>query len=305
MPQIDQAEAVEESVEDRMERLLDLADNEPEEEIEDGEAEEPEDDAESEDDDQEEATEELLWNGETKVVTKTELKELAQKGYDYTAKTQALAEDRKSIANERQALQVQAQLQSQQLDLISEVKAMDRQLANYKEINWAELAESDPIQYLKHNHAYRDLKEQREAKVSEYHEASAKNEQAREFQNQQFLERESRKLAEEIPEFRDPEKAKTIKTDMKSYLKARGYNDEEIGTVMDSRMVKVIYDAVRYSKVESSKPAITKRVETAPKSVKPGAKTQTNTGRMDAELRSSLKKTGRSDYATKLIERML
>jgi hypothetical protein len=302
----DQAEAID--LQERLTNILEAEDaltdeEEIEEEVE--ESEESEEDSEEEEKtEEEEAEESLIWNGEEKKVTKTELKELAQKGFDYTAKTQVLAEERRILAIERQTLQAQTQIQEKALDIVGEVKAIDRQLQNYQNVDWTALAEQDPVEYLKHNHAFRELKETRQAKVQEFQGIQQYEKQMVSQFSQERLVNEAKRLAEKIPEFRDAKKASETKASMVGYLEQRGFNQAEIDNIVDSRMVEVIYDALRYKGLSDTKPAMKKRIEAAPKSVKPGS-AQNVSASKNSELAKRLKQTGRDEYAAKLIENML
>lgn len=55
----------------------------------------------------EEDLEEIVYNGKPEKLTKDQLKELAQKGKDYTQKTQALAEDRNKFLAEKKAAETE------------------------------------------------------------------------------------------------------------------------------------------------------------------------------------------------------
>jgi len=260
-------------------------------------------DSQEETEETEEATEEIVWNGETKAVTKTELKQLAQQGFDYTQKTQQLAEERRILAYERQTLQAQSQIQEKALDIVAEVKAIDRQLTAYKNVDWTALAETDPVEYLKHNHAYRELKETKDAKVQEFQSIQSYGQQMTQQFTEQMVAAESQRLQQKIPEFRNPEKATGLKKSMVGYLEQRGFNQAEIDTVIDSRMVEVIYDALRYKGLADTKPAVKKRIEAAPKSLKPGSAQNVSTA--TSEVKKRLKQTGKEEYAVRLIENML
>ena len=293
--------------EDAMVRFLEAEEAEENDELppEDDEPVETDESEDSQDEteDTEEATEEIVWNGETKAVTKTELKQLAQQGFDYTQKTQQLAEERRILAYERQTLQAQSQIQEKALDIVAEVKAIDRQLTAYKNVDWTALAETDPVEYLKHNHAYRELKETKDAKVQEFQSIQSYGQQMTQQFTEQVVAAESQRLQQKIPEFRNPEKATGLKKSMVGYLEQRGFNQAEIDTVIDSRMVEVIYDALRYKGLADTKPAVKKRIEAAPKSLKPGSAQNVSTA--TSEVKKRLKQTGKEEYAVRLIENML
>lgn len=250
-----------------------------------------------------EELEEITWNSETKKVSKSELKELAQKGFDYTQKTQELAETKRQFEAQAKAFQESLQIQNQQIEVVAEIKSLDGQLAQFKEVNWHALAESDPVQYLKLNQTFRDLKETRDAKVQHFHQAAQYLSQQQHQAQTQSLQREAKALADAIPEFRG-EKANETKQKVKSYLKEAGFNDAEIGAVTDHRAIKLAWEAAQWRALQASKPALTKRVAETPKPVKAGPpKTQTTQASKDAY--TALRKTGRGEYAAKLIESMI
>jgi len=309
----DQAQpAVEMDALEAIEAMLDGPEGEPEDEQEEVEAsaEESEEEAEAqaEEEPEEEAQPEqeplevIQWNGEEKQVSKAELKELAQKGFDYTQKTQQLAEERRQVEVAIRQAQQQIALQNQQVEVIASVKALDSQLDQFKGVNWHQLAESDPVEYLKLNQSYRDLKEAREAKVQEFQYQAQQLQYAQSQQYQAHLQEEAAKLSN-MPEFKG-EKATETKAQIKSYLRDVGFNDEEIGSIVDHRHVKVAWEAAQWRKLQASKPQVTKKVAEVPKVVKPGTNKPQQT-KADRDAYDNLKRTGRGYYAAKLIEKML
>ena len=251
----------------------------------------------------EEATEEITHNGETKALTKSELKELAQQGFDYTQKTQQLAEQRRSYEAQQQALQIQVAIHTQLSDQVAEIKSLDNQIAQYKQVDWASLAESDPQQYLKLNHAYRDLKETREEKTREYQTKAGELSQAQAQNMEQILQSEAKLLQQRIPEIAGPKGAE-IKSAVSEFLKNEGFSPNEIGGLLDHRMVSVAWKAAQYDKLKAGKPQVNKRVAEVPKVVK--GKQPTNAKADEGRaLRDKLRSTGDQNLAAKLIERML
>lgn len=244
--------------------------------------------------------EELTWNGETKKIPKAELKELAQKGFDYTQKTQQLADARKAFEQQVQMAQQQAQLQQASIDLITQVKSMDAQLEQFKAVDWTALADSDPIQYLKLNQTYRDLKEARQEKIGEFQHHAQQLQQSQQHMSERMLAEQSAKLAAKMPELTKAESKQALK----SYLSEAGYSDVEISGLTDHRSAIIAYKAMQYDKLQATKPLLTKKVAEVPKVLKPGSQKPVQKG-PDKDLMSQLKKTGKSDYAAKLIEQML
>jgi len=301
---IEQAEALDDSdVQERMAALLEAEEANPEDEEQPEQEESTLEAEQSEEDEQaepEDETLELSWNGEVKAFKKSEVVELAQKGFDYTAKTQQLAEQRKTLEAQAQLLQQQAVVQNQLADKVADIKALDRQIAEYKSIDWQSLAQNDPMQYLTLNQSFSQLKEARNEAVGEYQNAANQLTQAQLQQREQFLAKEAQLMAEAVPELRG-ERAEQTKSELKSYLASRGFNDDEISGIMDHRMVKVAFEAAQYQKLKSAQPQVKKRMAEAPKMVKGKQPAPNNQVR---ELRDRARK-GDERAVQALIERTL
>ena len=158
-------QVIEQSVQDRMEAFLMMEDT-----IEDEPIAEPEvvaevaeetTEAETEETSQEETTEEeapprklkLTHNGEEIEKDETEVIALAQQGFDYTQKTQKLAEDRRHVEELSQTLKVQETTFKQQVDAqnaligdIAKATAIDQQLSQYQNLDWQALSNTDPVE---------------------------------------------------------------------------------------------------------------------------------------------------------------
>lgn len=294
---------------DAIANLLEGPDGEPEEEeqeeIEQSPEEPTEETSEEESTDAEpvEELEEITWNGESKKIPKAELRELAQKGFDYTQKTQQLAEARRQFDAQAQAVQQSIALQNQQIEVIAEIKSMDTQLAQYKDFNWHQLAETDPVQYLQLNRSYQELKESRDSKVQEFQQKAQQLQQYHSQATKERVEREMQLLADVVPEFKGP-KASEVKAKISSYLKEIGFTPEEIAGVTDHRSVRLAYEASQWRALQQSKPELTKRVADKPKVVKTGT-VKSQAPQVNKDTYQALRKTGRGEYAAKLIEQML
>ncbi len=297
----DQAEAVEEQdIQARMAALLESEEDAPDDVVD--EADEPVEEAEETEETEEPAEEELeiTWNGESKVLKKSEVVELAQKGFDYTQKTQALAEQRKAIEMQAQMLQQQAFAQSHLSAKEMEIKALDNQLEQYKQVDWQGLAQSDPMQYLTLNQTFQQLKDAKRDMVQEYQGQYQQLTLAQKQQRDAILAQEAKLMAEAIPELKG-EKGASIQTELKSYLSSRGFNGNEIESIMDHRMVKVAYEAAQYAKLKAGQPQVAKKLSDAPKPLKGKPQAPNNQVK---ELRERAKK-GDEKAMIALIERTL
>lgn len=285
--------------EDEQEEVVEASEEEPEVEAE-AEAEE---ETEEESQPEQEPLEVIQWNGEDKQVTKSELKELAQKGFDYTQKTQQLAEAKKAFEAQAEAVKQSIALQNQNIEVIAELKSLEGQLNQFKEVNWLQLAEQDPVQYLKLNQTYRDLKDAHQEKIQQFHWNAQQAQQKQQQQVTAKLQTEAKALADAIPEFKG-EKRSEAQAKLKGYLSESGFSAEEIGSLVDHRQAQLAWKAMQYDALQKSKPQIAKKVAEKPPVVKAGTN-KPQPKQADRDAYDSLKKTGRGEYAAKLIEKMI
>ena len=298
----------EEVVEDEVE-----ATEEPtEEEVEDSEEEEPEteDEVEEEDSDEEQPAEpiKLKVNGEEIEKPLDEVVALAQQGLDYTKKTQEVAEQRKQLETLEQQLKTQEQQFAEQAQLnnlliedVAKITALDQQLSQYANVDWQKLTDSDFVEAQKQYMAYNQLQQQRNDAVSQF---EAKRQEAITKHQQSMAERIKKGkevLAKEIPNW-SPETTQAVISTGKEY----GFSDDELGAIVDPRHVKVLYDAMQWRKSQNKKPLVKKKVASAKPVVKPGAKDPKVAANSNAKkMREALRKSGKSELASQLIEQMI
>lgn len=258
--------------------------------------------------DQEEAVEELpkyrvKANGEELEVTLDELLNGYSRTADYQKKTQSLAEQRKAVEAERQKIDEAAKVRdtyAQRLQVIEQL------LSTEDTENLAELKDSDPIAYAI-KVAERSEKEKQLAAVKQER-ARVQQEQAQ--QQQQYIQRhvqaEQEKLKTLIPEFKDEAKAEVIRQDIRKYAKSIGFSDQELSQVYDSRAVQTLYKAMMFERLQNGKSALSKKVASAPKTIKPGT-SNPQSSEMEATRKDfdRLRKTGNKNDAARLIEKFL
>lgn len=277
--------------------------DEPEsEEPEAGEPEEseaPEEDAAPE---EVEEFEEITHNGEVKKLSKTELKELAQQGFDYTQKTQQLAETRRYLEQQEIAIQQQAQFAAQFTDQIAAAKAIEGQLAQWKGVNWTELAQTDPMQYLSLHHQYTEAKEAYQSQMQNLTQMQQQATQAAQQQRAQRLAQEAQALKQAIPEWKDPTRANAEMGELRQFLANTGFGEQEIASVVDHRHVTIARKAMLFDKMMAQ--GKQKVAAAPPPTAKPGSAAKPNNSQKQ-KVSSALKKTGRGEYAAKLIEDLL
>lgn len=272
------------------------------------ESEEPEAEEEEQSEDEVPAILKLKVNGEEVEKPLEEVVALAQQGLDYTQKTQQVAEQRKeleayaeSIKAQEQAFQEQMQLNNVLIEDVAKITALDQQLNQYANVNWQQLSDSDFVEAQKLFFTYNQLQQERSTLVSQF---EAKKQEVVSKQTQLMAEKIAKGkeiLAKEIPNW-SPETNQALLSTGKDY----GFSDAELNAIVDPRHVKVLHDAMQWRKLQQKDSIVKKKVSSAKPVVKPGAKdTKAEANSNVRQLRESLRKTGKSDMAAKLIENML
>ena len=241
--------------------------------------------------------------GEEREVTLDELIKSYQLGTDYTKKSQAVAEDRKAVEAERQAVQEAKQLRdtyAQRLEMIEQM------LQPQQEENLEYLKETDPIGYSVKVAEMVQKEKQLAAVQAERSRIHQQQEQDRQMQMQHVVAEEMQKLSSAIPEFTDPTKGEAIRNDIRAFGKQLGFSDNELAAVYDSRAVLTLYKAMQYDKLVASKPAITKKVNEAPKAIKSGvSKPRDSNAEETRKLKARARASGSIRDAASVFERFL
>ena len=272
----------------------------------DAESDEYESEVEQDDDgeEQEQPTYLVKAAGEEREVTLNELIKSYQLGTDYTKKSQAVAEERKAVEAERQAVQEAKQMRdtyAQRLEMIEQMLVPQQQ-----EENLEYLKETDPIGYSVKVAEMIQRDKQLAAVQAERHRINQQQEQDRQVQMQSVVAEEMQKLSSYIPEFTDPSKGEAIRNDIRAFGKQIGFSDNELAAVYDSRAVLTLYKAMQYDKLVASKPAITKKVNEAPKAIKSGvSKPRDSNAEETRKLKARAKSSGSIRDAANVFERFL
>jgi len=278
---------------------------EPDSEANESDAESEESEVEQEDDgeEQEQPTYLVKAAGEEREVTLNELIKSYQLGTDYTKKSQAVAEERKVVEAERQAVQEAKQMRdtyAQRLEMI------EQWLQPQQEENLEYLKETDPIGYSVKVADMIQRDKQLAAVQADRNRINQQQEQERQMQMQHVVAEEMQKLTSAIPEFTDPAKGEAIRNDIRAFGKQLGFSDNELAAVYDSRAVLTLYKAMQYDKLVASKPAITKKVNEAPKAIKSGvSKPRDSSAEEIKKLKARARSSGSVRDAASVFERFL
>ena len=299
----DQPEAVEAEAQEEV--VEEVSEGEEEVVTEDTESEdEGEEETEVEEEELEETRYTVKAAGEDKEVTLDELMQGYQLGADYTKKTQEVAEQRKAVEQERNAIIEAKQVRDQYAQRLESMESMlSEKMSTPEEL--ARLKDNDPIGYAMKSAERFEQREELE-KVKVERQRIAQQQQA-EYQQQlqQRVQQEQQKLSQVLPEFSDPTKGEQLRNEIRKYGKNVGFSDDELSNVYDSRHVVTLHKAMMYDKLQKSKPEVTKKVAKAPKMVKSGTKVKEANRDVRKKQMNRLKQTGRTKDAAVLFENFI
>jgi len=291
-------ETQDESLEEESEEELQASEEDAEEE-----AEESDDEGEEEPD-----VYAVTINGEEHEVSFDELLKGYSRQSDYTKKTQELSEHRKAFDNAKQQMaqeyhQIQAERQ-QYIDSLQQiVDSSVPGLEQYASINWEQLKAEDPIAFITKKEEFRDSQDKMAQYQAQQEDAYQKQYQEYQKQAHHALQEEHAKMANALPEWKEPEKQKQIAKDIKDYALSVGYTPEEIGSLVDHRSLLVLMKAQKYDSLQKAD-VKSKKLKNKPKVIRSGkGKSKGEETKIkNAAKMKRLQQTGRVDDAALLME---
>ena len=235
-------------------------------------------------------------DGEEVEVSIDELLSGYSRTQDYTRKTMALADQRKSLETELEQIRSE---RAQLTQVLEQIDVQDQE----QEPNWDALYQQDPQQWLIQREVWRERQERKRALVEEKQRLLQAQEADKQRIVAQFVEQERGRLAEVLPQWRDEKVAKAEKAKVADYAKKIGFTDQEIAQFYDHRAVTTLYKAMKFDELQSGKPKAKKQATPVAKA---GAATTTPKGR-DAYRKSQqrLAKTGKVADAANAFKHLL
>ena len=273
-----------------------------------GEEDAPEEEpAEEQSEDEEEPKEEeqpqtftVKVDGKDVSVTLEEL----QKGYsrtqDYTRKTQQIAEVRKQVEAETQAVRAE---RAQYAQLLSALQAQLQ--ATEPQVDLDRLYNEDPIEWVRQKEILRERQEKAYAIQAEQQRLAQLSQQEQQQAMEQQLIAQKDALLSALPEWKDPKKAKAEKALVVETAKSVGFTEDDLKQVYDHRLVLLLRKAGLYDQMMSKRQGIKPVVSNGPRPAKPGAAGRVSTTTESTRAKQRLAKTGRIDDAASAIELLL
>ena len=280
---------------------------ESEEDFDDGEEAEL-DDQEYDQDEDESAQAETFTvkvDGEQVRVSLEELQNGYSRQSDYTKKSQALAEERKSFDGDRGAVTQERQQYAQLLGALQmQLQANDEPVPDFDR-----LYDEDPIEATRQEREWSKRQTARQNKMQAiFTEQERVAQEQGKFQaedNQRMLQAEIGRLPEIIPEWKDQKVAAKESESLRKYLTDQGVAEDELSALVKANHISVLRKAMLYDQGKRRVKKATKNNRS--QSVRAGnsGSTPKPSSKLQKQKRQRLKNSGKVSDAASLLESFL
>lgn len=288
------------TVEERLEKALISKEQKDVDAEPEGESEQAEVEAEETPEVVEEELYELEHEGKKARVPK-EFKDAFLRQADYTQKTMSVAEEKRQFAEEKQLFQLNTQIESALAEQMADLRGLVSTSKQYEAAIQQAINQGDTGTIATLNAQYSILQRQIEDKAGEVR--TKKNEQSQllQYERQQRRAKADEEAGKRIPNFNQETKKELVQS-----ARSLGFQDFEIAEVDDPRVYQALWKAAQWDKLQTKSVSVTKKVADAPKTLPAkGQSAQTAKSSTVKDLQEKLRKTGRQDYAERLIEQRL
>jgi hypothetical protein len=238
-------------------------------------------------------------DGKEKAVTLEEAAKGYQRQEDYTRKTQEVAEERRSLAAERQQVADHAARFAEGLKVVEQMLATPADA----EPDWDELQKSDPVEFARQWAVSQRQKEKLRDVVARREEAERVAQEAQRQKFADYVKEERAKLLAAEPTWADESVARSEFTKLHAFGRSQGFTDTELNGMADSRAILVLRDAMRYAELKAAPTPTQKRA--AVTTLRPTAPTTPVKTSDLTRDKQRLAKTGRPEDAAKIFMRFL
>ena len=244
----------------------------------------------------------IKLDGEDMEITLDEALQGYQRQSDYTKKTQALANERKQVEAEKDALSRQINQYKQNVDRL----VQEQQSQQPVEPDWDKLYEDDPLQWMKQKEEIRSQKEKAFELQQEQFRLQQQQNQEQQAQMQEYLTQQHTTLVDNIPEWKDPQVMAKEKGEIRRYAQSIGYSDQELSQIYDSRAVLALRAGMKASGLSGKGAEKLRPAKEAIRSVTPGtAAQQPRKNTTVSKAKMTLAKTGKMSDAEKIFKHLL
>jgi len=301
-PELDQESETEEVEEYEEETEYDEADD-----VEDSESDDEEVEEEATQELSEDLTLKVKVDGEEMEVTLAELRNGYSRTADYTRKATALAEQRKAVEAEVEAIRAERTQYAELLPILQQ----QIQQQNAAEPDWDTLYDEDPIEAARLERHWRKTKDEQTQRLAairaEQQRLAEEETKQRTQQMQAVVQAERARLPEVIPEWKDQETMMREAQELREWATSNGLTEQDVNSLTQAAHIALIRKAMLYDKgvknVEKAKQPAKKKARV----VRPGSSNSSaKSGSVDIKRASKrLAQTGRVDDAAKLLDKLI
>ena len=289
----DEPQGESEQVEDEIEDVEQDADSEDDDEADESDEDVDEDEAE----DEQQFT--VKVDGKDVAVSLDEL----QKGYsrteDYTRKTQALAQERKTAQAELEQVRTERAQYAQLLGALQEQLQQSQQ-----PLDMDRLREEDPIEWVRQREMQRENNEKMLAIQSEQQRVSQAEQVVKQQQMQAFLQSQKEQLLTVVPQLSDPKFAQAEKGRWIEAGKSIGFSEQELNGINDHRVLLALKTIADYNGMVAKRKQVSSDKPKA-KTVRPGVAPRKNQSSAVKQAQQRLARSGNAKDAASLLENFL
>jgi hypothetical protein len=246
-------------------------------------------------------------DGKELEVTLDELRKGYSRYSDYTRKTQALAEERKSFQSEAEAIRME---RAQYAELLPALKAQ-LEVQSDAEPDWDNLYNEDPIEAARLERHWNKSRQERVAKLQAIttEQQRIAEEMAKEQQRAlaDIVQSERAKLTEVIPEWKDEGTMQSEAKELREWALNNGFSERDLSALVQASHVSILRKAMMFDKGSKKVEKVKAQPRKVARIVRPGSSgTQVNTRSTDVKKASQrLARTGRVADAAALLDKLI
>jgi hypothetical protein len=246
-------------------------------------------------------------DGKELEVTLDELRKGYSRYSDYTRKTQALAEERKSFYGEAEAIRME---RAQYAELLPVLKAQ-LEVQSEAEPDWDNLYNEDPIEAARLERHWNKSRQERTAKLQAINTEQQRvaEEMTREQQRAlaDIVQSERAKLTDVIPEWKDEGTMQSEAKELREWALTNGFSERDLSALVQATHVSILRKAMMFDKGSKKVEKVKAQPRKVARIVRPGSSgTQVNTRSSDVKKASQrLARTGRVADAAALLDKLI
>jgi hypothetical protein len=246
-------------------------------------------------------------DGKELEVTLDELRKGYSRYSDYTRKTQALAEERKSFQGEAEAIRME---RAQYAELLPALKAQ-LEVQSDAEPDWDNLYNEDPIEAARLERHWNKSRQERVAKLQAINTEQQRiaEEMAREQQRAlaDIVQSERAKLTEVIPEWKDESTMQSEAKELREWAINNGFSERDLSALVQASHVSILRKAMMFDKGSKKVEKVKAQPKKVARIVRPGSSgSQVNTRSTDVKKASQrLARSGRISDAAALLDKFI